>query len=771
MNDKKRVMWLLNHTSARKFEVPMLKECGFDEIFLPKSFPADPSFRSASIDWSEDEHLTIPKEDLEILNNTSWYTGGTREAWRIADKWFDVAFFIAIDTDNMKNMVNNFNGVCVLRAYGLHQPLTYGTWLSLITAGKGAEYIRKLGKRFVFGIAYEHLASIESPLIRDKACYLPLGMNNVAISENWTGDNKNILFVCPDIAINKYYNQVYKDFAKNFAEFDYIVSGAQPISVMDKRVIGFVTQEEHYSNMQRSSVMFYHSQEPYHIHYHPFEAVKNGMPLIFMANGLLDRLGGIDLPGRCKTIAEAKKKIRAIINGDKRLIKKIVESQKVLLKPMNFEALKPIWIKNFAQILQIKNKRSQSKESVYQTKKIAVILPAEYLGGSLRGAQLLANAIKNGSKIAGDNCQVVFYHIDSDIYSNKEFSDLDSSIPIRSFKWKKLDMEESIRAMAYAGYDDWHLSYHEFLIPDDGINYAFDCDLWLIVSDRIAAPILPVKPVGFMVYDYLQRRNDFLHQDINFTLIDAVRRADKVFVTSDFTYQDALQYAGIKKERLSKVPMLIPDFSQTCKEELVVDIDINAESEKDETDYFIWTTNSAPHKNIDKVFEALKIYYDIYNGSHKCVITGVNTDNLLSSGAKHLAKAKKIFSSSKKMKDNIVFKGNLSDDEYKLVLKSAKFLFHSAHGDNGTFSVVEAAFYNVPALSNFYPAIDEMNKNYHLNITYCDIFNEHETAGKMKVMEQASSSIRASLPKVDDLKKLTLGTNKTIYWDELKGLL
>jgi len=771
MKDKKRVMWLLNHTSARKFEVPMLKECGFDEIFLPKSFPADPSFRSASIDWSEDECLTIPQEDLQILNNTDWYTGGTREAWMIADKWFDAAFFIAFDTDNMKNMVNYFNGVCVLRAYGLHQPSTYGNWLSLITAGKGAEYIRKLGKRFVFGIAYEHLANIESPLIRDKACYLPLGMNDVTVSDNWTGDRKNILFVCPDIAINKYYNQVYKDFAKNFSEFDYIVSGSQPISVMDKRVIGFVTQEEHYSNMQRSSVMFYHSQEPYHVHYHPFEAVKNGMPLIFMANGLLDRLGGIDLPGRCKTIVEAKKKIHAIINGDKRLIKKIVESQKILLKSMDFEALKPIWVKNFAKILQVNNKRSQSKELVYQSKKIAVILPAEYLGGSLRGAQLLANAIKNGSKIAGDNCQVVFYHIDSDIYSNKEFSDLDSSIPIRSFKWKKLNMEESIRAMAYAGYDDWHLSYHEFLIPDDGINYAFDCDLWLIVSDRIVAPILPVKPVGFMVYDYLQRRNDFLNQDINFTIIDAVRRADKVFVTSDFTYQDALQYAGIKKERLSKVPMLIPDFSQNCKEELNADIEITGELDKSEPDYFIWTTNSAPHKNIDKVFEALKIYYDIYNGTLKCVITGVNTDNLLSSGAKHLTKAKKIYSSSKKMKENIVFKGNLSDDEYKMVLKSAKFLFHSAHGDNGTFSVVEAAFYNVPALSNFYPAIDEMNDNYHLHITYCDIFNEHDTAGKMKVMEQASSSLKASLPKVDDLKKLTLGTNKTIYWDELKGLL
>jgi len=49
-----RVMWLLNHTSARKFEIPMLKSIGLNEIFLPKSFPLDPAFRSASIDWSED---------------------------------------------------------------------------------------------------------------------------------------------------------------------------------------------------------------------------------------------------------------------------------------------------------------------------------------------------------------------------------------------------------------------------------------------------------------------------------------------------------------------------------------------------------------------------------------------------------------------------------------------------------------------------------------------------------------------------------------------
>ena len=53
-------MWLLNHGTARKFEVPMLKRIGFSEVFLPKKTPADISFRSGSVEFSEDQHLTIP---------------------------------------------------------------------------------------------------------------------------------------------------------------------------------------------------------------------------------------------------------------------------------------------------------------------------------------------------------------------------------------------------------------------------------------------------------------------------------------------------------------------------------------------------------------------------------------------------------------------------------------------------------------------------------------------------------------------------------------
>ncbi|MEI7374904.1 glycosyltransferase [Dickeya chrysanthemi] len=773
MSNKKRVMWLLNHTAARRFEVPMLKQTGFDEVFLPKSFPADPSFRSASIDWSEDKNLTIPLEDLEILNATDWYSGGTRQAWEIANKWFDAVFFIAYDTDNVKYMANYFTGVCILRAYGLHQPFNYSKWLSLVSTGKGAEYLRKMGKRFVFGIAYEHLSNIETPLIKDKSLYLPLGMNNTEIERVWNGNDKRILFVCPDIAINPYYNQVYKNFVENFSEFDYIVAGAQPIKVIDKRVLGYVTNDEHNQNMCNSRVMFYHSQEPYHIHFHPFEAVKNGMPLVYMAGGLLDKLGGINLPGRCKNIKEAKKKIKSIINGDKKLIEKIVSTQKILLNAMNFEKLKPYWSSGISSILNLKSDVPLVSDNVFKKKKIAVILPVGYLGGSLRGAQLLASAIRRGSQLCNEECQVIFYHQDIDLYSDIEFTDLDTSISIRPFKWKLLNSEDAIRTMAYAGYEDWHPSHECFIIPDDGINYGFDCDLWLIISDRVEVPLLPVKPVVFMVYDYLQRRNNFLDQRINWLLIDAVRRADKVLVTSEFTYNDAFQYAGIKKERLSKVPMLIPDFSIE-NEKFKVDgyeFSLSNRMDSDKEKYFVWTTNAAPHKNIDKVFEALKIYYEIYNGTMKCVVTGVNTENILQSAEKHILRAKKVYSLSKKMKKNIIFKGNLSDYEYKLVLKSSEFLLHSANGDNGTFSVVEAAFYGVPSLSNFYPAIDEMNKNYNLNLSYFNVFDEHDFANKIKNMELSSSTLKQNLPTVESLKNHTYENYAVNYWAEVKGLL
>src|SRR3569623_1825484 len=113
-----RVMWLLNHTSARNIEIPMLKSIGYKEIFLPKSYPNDISFRSASTEWREDQYLTIPPEELSILNHTNWYEGGTRRSRKVANKYFDYLFFILIDSDIAKQFERHFAGMVLWRAYG-----------------------------------------------------------------------------------------------------------------------------------------------------------------------------------------------------------------------------------------------------------------------------------------------------------------------------------------------------------------------------------------------------------------------------------------------------------------------------------------------------------------------------------------------------------------------------------------------------------------------------------------------------------------------------
>ena len=69
---RKRVLWLLNHTTLMEWEVPMLLSCGF-EVFVPKHLPVGPNGRTAKVTERFDTSLTIPAVDLEYLNNINFY--------------------------------------------------------------------------------------------------------------------------------------------------------------------------------------------------------------------------------------------------------------------------------------------------------------------------------------------------------------------------------------------------------------------------------------------------------------------------------------------------------------------------------------------------------------------------------------------------------------------------------------------------------------------------------------------------------------------------
>jgi glycosyltransferase involved in cell wall biosynthesis len=757
-----RVMWLLNHTGARRFEIPMLKRLGISEIFLPKRYPNDPGFRTASIDFSEDSALTLPDHELQILNSADWYDNPGPDAVAIANRYFSIAFFIMHRPGILKALSKGFDGAVIWRAYGLSADTGYGKSLDYyFGAETGPKLIKALGPRFWFGEAYSHLHQGEPSYIRNRSIFLPAGLPAIDLSDEWTGSDRKVLFVCPDIGINTYYASIYESFTKAFSGLPYAVGGAQPIRIEDPHVLGFVPLKVYQRNMRQMRVMYYHSTEPNHVHYHPFEAIQVGMPLVFMGGGLLDKFGGKQLAGHCQSVQEARSKITRILDDDRTLIDEIRATQPRLLLPMRFEGREPAWRSGIDCVLDGLNQQTAAKMSVVrQSSRIAVILPELYRGGTLQGAKLLAKAIKYGSHQCGERAEVVFAHLDHATYREDDFDDLPPGIAIRPFAWLRMLREQAERAMTLAGIGG-SLTADEYICPNDGIQQFLDCDLWVFVSDRLSLPVLPIRPYVLMVYDYLQRYVDVMPSSINTSVTAAARRAARVLVTTEFTKRDAVQFAGVREDKLIRVPMLAPEPT---------DHEFKPAPEKQRR-YFIWTTNVAPHKNHETSFEALTLYYTTLNGALECRVTGVKTKEFLESSDGHLGVVRALVDAYPSFQRRLKILGELPYQTYLRQLSGAEFLWHTSRLDNGTFAMIEAAHLGVPTLSSDYPAIREEALQFGLEPAWMDQVDPRAMAQQLKHMETNGQAARNRMPTARQLAENSVENLARAYWEAIRACL
>lgn len=760
-----RVMWLLNHTTLRNFEIQQLLRLGIKEIFLPKNFPYDEGNLSASICTDHDAQLGLNADEIELLNAQNWYGEPSKEAWELANRYFDVVFIGFFPRQIMSSCLN-FKGAIVLRAFGLGGEETYSKLLYKVGGASLVAAVSRVGKKFWFGMGYEHLRESEEAFVDRRSVYMPVGMKNAQLSDVWEGNDRLVFFVCPRIGSSPYFKRVYTDFLKVFNDIPYRIGGAQPIPINDSRVLGFLSNSRYAEVMKQSRVMFYHSQEPNHIHYHPFEAIRVGMPLVFMAGGMLDLLGGKNLPGRCRDFAEARRKVERILAGDEKLIASIKASQPVLLSSMEPENCEGPWSRGFQRVAaELASWRSEQsvRPQTSSIKKIAVILPVGYRGGSLRGAFTLAKALKVGSQQSNANSDIVFAHLDDPAsYTEEEFNDLSPDIARRPYQWKILKPAEARRAMRYAGYENWEPLDQDYMAPDDGMQQMLDCSVWVVVSDRLPYPIIPLRPLVLMVYDYLQRYENILSHGADTPFLDAARSAERVLVTTEFAKEDALQYAGVEPRRVVKVPMLAPEFPIERERSVF---------EKNHRPYFVWTTNAARHKNHKNAAEALLIYYTELDGRLNCRVTGVNTGGMLSSALPHLQQMSKIFQQSKVLSEKVIWMGELPDMQYRKQLRNAEFLWHAGRIDNGTFSVIEAACSGVPALSSDYPAMREIDKQFSLNLLWMDSDSPQNMAQQLKTMELETHARVELLPTEEQLKCQRVEAHAMRYWQEVAACM
>ena len=346
----KRILWLLNHTTLRDFEVPLLMDMGY-EVYVPKRTPEKvPTFRSGTVTHTYDETLTLPAKIVQEMNAFNFYESKWPAQFAATiNRHFDMAI-ITGRIDMVNHVCAGFSGDVIIRKFGRIGELA--TFSDQVTNWFDKSVLERILKkqRIWFGYAYENLPEGEKKWLRDIGVFLPVGLPKSFFERQntWQPVRDQILFICPEIAANPYYSEVYDDFISAFGEFPYIIPGEQSQKVIrDPNVTGFLPRADFDHLMQTCKVMYYHSRETYHLHYHPIEAMMTGMPVIHMAGGMLHRMAGEKLPGCCDTIAEAQEKVARILAGDGEFIQQVVTSQKMLVRQFSPEYTGEVWKKNF----------------------------------------------------------------------------------------------------------------------------------------------------------------------------------------------------------------------------------------------------------------------------------------------------------------------------------------------------------------------------------------------------------------------------------------
>jgi hypothetical protein len=340
----RRIAWLLTHTSLRSAEVPVLRSLGW-EVWVQKAFPDDPAYRSCSIDFRWDEGLTLPPEALAELNTFDFYTEeATPSIARHLNEHFDLVVADAFPR-KVREALRSFRGPVLARAFGMEHPTSYSAVFFQDCHYRLTRVLRDNYSRFWFSAFYPEVLPYENEILRRRGFHLPISLPEAAWKRegSWQGGDPRVFFVCPSINDHPACREIYDDFKHHFGLLPHVIAGRQDRPVRDPNVTGFLSAEEYGKLYRRVQVMYYHSRQPRHLHYHPIEAMASGMPVVYLRGGLLEKYDTGSQAGACHDEQEAFQKLRAILDGDTGLMAAIRESQRTVVDQWRPSVAREAW--------------------------------------------------------------------------------------------------------------------------------------------------------------------------------------------------------------------------------------------------------------------------------------------------------------------------------------------------------------------------------------------------------------------------------------------
>lgn len=378
-NRHKRILWLCNHVILYGIEPKIIESLGF-EVFIPKTSKNNFFYTT----YEYDKNLTIPKEDLNILNNFDFYNDvPNQNIIDILNKYFATVITVMTYPGHFY-LMQYFKGKIILRAFGLLNNDNYfdditnrelsvdGSKLIFFNKlddikfklkkffKKDKQYIKsiyllkKIKNRVFLGYAYKPIIENEVPFFKKRGIYLPmpLAQSTWDIENTWVGSINKIMYVCPYMKYDPAQMKAFENFSRNLADLPYNLFGRDVGDNLNKNIVGFLEDKDYTKALQNYKCMFFDSRQPRHVRANQLEAIITGMPVIFLDGGLMEYLGGKDQPGMCHTYKEAREKLERILNNDESFIKEIKEKQIKIVESFRNENVKKEWEKNLLPILK-----------------------------------------------------------------------------------------------------------------------------------------------------------------------------------------------------------------------------------------------------------------------------------------------------------------------------------------------------------------------------------------------------------------------------------
>ncbi len=365
-----RIFWLGAHKVLKFTELRDLRTMGY-EVFNP-AYITPVYDQSADLRIDDDQPSTLPPEIFaELLTYNFFYNEITPRIFEILNQYFDGAV-VTLNADWLKAFLVGYEGPVVYRVYGQHSPLSEtlihnGLWRTVIERPNFSimPFCRE-------SIEDEHRWCVD--LCTHVVPYqIPDDVFERTGAWRQTPKRREIATSIPNIQ-NPYFAAAYARFDAHYPHRVFRIYGPQRNAPADSRIVGSLARPTLLDRFAAAAGYLYDFRDAV-CYLPPVEVMQLGGPVLYAPGSLLSRMYEGATPGLVRDQAEAEKKIRHLLKGDRGFVDEVVAAQEVVRRRYDRALVQPMLEDAFAALFN--RTRPAAAEPV-----VASIRSAKRTGGA-----------------------------------------------------------------------------------------------------------------------------------------------------------------------------------------------------------------------------------------------------------------------------------------------------------------------------------------------------------------------------------------------------